>query len=144
LSSPLSDVLKSFVSYLGTNNQLHYVPFCTRRNTNGSPLYCSLVKFAILVFFQFVDDGGGTDVQHARGIANATGVHGHINDLLLDLRRLTGVALLQQKGPSTPFEARTAPIALLAFRRQTMLDNITPLAIGAVQHLDDHRFPHSR
>ena len=83
-------------------------------------------------------------MQHARGIANATGVHGHINDLLLDLRRLTGVALLQQKGTSTPLEARTAPIALLAFRRQTMLDNIDPLAIGAVQHLGNHRFPHAR
>jgi hypothetical protein len=33
---------------------------------------------------------------------------------------------------------------LLAFRRQTMLDNIDPLAIGAVQHLNDHRFPHAR
>jgi hypothetical protein len=55
-------------------------------------------------------------MQHTRGITNATGVHGHIDDLLLDLRRLTGVAILQQKGPSTPFEARPAPIALLAFR----------------------------
>src|SRR5258706_13746036 len=80
----------------------------------------------------------------ARGIANATGVHGHINDLLLDRRRWTGVALLQQKGPSTPLEARTAPIALLAFRRQTMLDHIAPLARGAVQHVGKHRFPHSR
>src|SRR5207244_10722758 len=38
-------------SYLGAKNRLNYVPFCTRRNENGSPLYCSLVKFAILVFF---------------------------------------------------------------------------------------------
>ena len=41
------------------------------------------------------------------------------------------------------FEARTAPIALLACRRETMLDNFDPLAIGAVQHMDDHCFPHS-
>src|SRR5262252_972046 len=53
------------------------------------------------------------------------------------------LGIFQQKGPSTPLETRTAPIALLAFRRQPMLDNINPLAIGAVQHLDDHRFPHS-
>src|SRR5712691_12450996 len=52
LSSTLSGVLRSFTSHLGTNNRLHYVPFCTRRNANGSPLYCSLVKFATLVFFQ--------------------------------------------------------------------------------------------
>src|SRR5215471_15927982 len=78
-------------------------------------------------------------MQHARCIANATGVHRHIDDLLLDLRRLTGVAIHQQEGPSTPLEAPTAPIALLAFRRQTMLDDIGPLAIGAVQHLHNHR-----
>src|SRR5712691_8185322 len=48
LSSTLSGVLRSFTSHLGTNNRLHYVPFCTRRNANGSPLYCSLVKFATL------------------------------------------------------------------------------------------------
>src|SRR5215468_3183065 len=78
-------------------------------------------------------------MQHARRIANATGVHRHIDDLLLDLRRLTGVAIHQQEGPSTPLAARPAPIALLAFRGQTMLDNIGPLAIGAVQHLHNHR-----
>src|SRR6266704_5788770 len=82
-------------------------------------------------------------LQHTRGIASATGVHRHIDDLLLDLRRLTSVGILEQKGPPAPLEARTAPIALLAFRRQTMLDNIGPLAIGAVQHLDNHRVPHS-
>src|SRR5215510_15906083 len=78
-------------------------------------------------------------MQHARGIANAAGIHGHIDDLLLDLRRLTGVAIRQQKGPSTSLAARPAPITLLAFRGQAMLDNIGPLAIGAVQHLHNHR-----
>jgi hypothetical protein len=37
-------------------------------------------------FFEFFNHGGGTDVQHACGIANATGVHRHINDLPLDRR----------------------------------------------------------
>jgi hypothetical protein len=46
-------------------------------------------------FFEFFHDGGGADVQHARGIANATGVHRHIDDLLLDLRRLTSVGVLR-------------------------------------------------
>ena len=95
-------------------------------------------------FFECFHDCSGADVQHARRIANATGVHRPINDLLLDRRRLTSVALRQQKGPSTPLEAGTAPIALLAFRRQPMLDDIASLARGAVQHLDDHRFPHAR
>ncbi len=35
-----------------TKNRLHWVPFCPRRNANSSPLYCSLVKFATLVFFR--------------------------------------------------------------------------------------------
>src|SRR5436309_1627100 len=78
-------------------------------------------------------------MQYACGIADATRVHRHINDLLLDLRRVTSVAIFQQEGPSTPLEARPAPIPLLAFRRQTMLDNISPCAIGAVQHLRNHR-----
>ena len=63
-------------------------------------------------FFEFFNDCSGADVQHARGSANATGVHRHIDNLLLDRRRLTGVGILQQKGPSTPLKARTAPIAL--------------------------------
>jgi hypothetical protein len=37
-------------------------------------------------FFLFVDHRGGADVQHPRGIANAAGVHRHIDDLLLDRR----------------------------------------------------------
>ena len=74
-------------------------------------------------------------MQHPRRIANTAGVHGHIDNLLLDLGRLTGVGIVEEKGPSTPLEAGPAPIALLPFRRQTMLDNIGPLAIGAVQHL---------
>ena len=83
-------------------------------------------------------------MQHARGITNATGVQSHIDDLLLDRRRLSGIGILEEKGPSTPLKAGTAAIALLAFRRQPMLDNIASLAIGAVQHLNDHRFPHAR
>jgi hypothetical protein len=51
---------------------------------------------------------------------------------------------VEEKGPSTPLEAGTASIALLAFRRQPVFDNINPLAIRAVQHLNDHRFPHAR
>ena len=48
MTSTLAGVLKAFTSHLGTKNQLNYVPYCTRRNANGSPPYCSLVKFATL------------------------------------------------------------------------------------------------
>ena len=48
MSSTLSSVLRSCTSHLGTKNRLHWVPFCTQRNTHSSPLDCSLVKFATL------------------------------------------------------------------------------------------------
>ena len=66
--------------------------------------------------------------QYACGIANATGVQGHINDLLLDLRRLTGVGILQEKRPPTPQETLSAPVALFAFRRRAVAYNIRPVA----------------
>src|ERR1043166_6013102 len=56
-----------------------------------------LAQFAILVFFQFFEDGGGTDMQHTSGIPNATGVHRHVDDLLLDCGGVTGVAVLHQE-----------------------------------------------
>ena len=59
-------------------------------------------------------------MQHARSIANATGIQGHIDDLLLDRRRVTSVAIFQQEGPSTPLETRPAPIPLLAFAVQLL------------------------
>ena len=36
-------------------------------------------------------------MQHARGIPNATGVHRHVDDLLLDLGEVTGVAVIQEE-----------------------------------------------
>jgi hypothetical protein len=92
---------------------------------------------------QFFHDGGGADVQYARGIAHAIGVHRHLDKLLFDRRRLTGVGILQQQGPSTPLEAGTAPRALRAFRGHLMSDNIGPWAVGAGQHLEDHHVSHS-
>jgi hypothetical protein len=82
-------------------------------------------------------------MQYACGIADATGVHRHINDLLLDLRGLTGVAILQQKRAPTAFSTLSAAIALLAFRRFAMSDEVDSLAIGAVEHLSNPRVPPS-
>ena len=53
-------------------------------------------------FFEFFHDCGRTHVQHPRGIANATRIHRHIDDLLLHLRRETGIGIRQEKHPSTP------------------------------------------
>src|SRR5215471_12762171 len=97
-----------------------------------------LLAAAEVPFFEFFDDRGRTHVQYSRGIANATRIHRHIDDLLLHLRRETGIGIRQEKRPSTPLAAGTAPIALLAFRRGTMAHNIRALAVGAVEHLCDH------
>src|SRR4029453_263270 len=40
-------------------------------------------------FFSFVDHRGGADMQHACGIANATGVHGHVWHVKLACRKDT-------------------------------------------------------
>ena len=74
-------------------------------------------------------------MQYACGITNATSVHGHIDDLLLDLRRLPGVSIFQEKCPSTPQETLPAPVALLSFKGRAMAHNIHALAVGAVEHL---------
>ena len=76
-------------------------------------------------------------MQHARGIPNATGVHRHVDDLLLDLSGVTGVAVLQQE--STPVAYRLlAIIALLALTGLPMADDIGPVAVGAMQDLHNH------
>src|SRR4029453_18868987 len=65
------------------------------------------------LFFQCFDDGGGTDMQHASGIPNATGVHRHVDDLWLDCGGVTSVAVIHQE--SAPVAYRLlATRALLA------------------------------
>ena len=39
------------------------------------------------LFFEFVDDRGGTNVQDTGGVANPAGIHGHVDELLLHPRR---------------------------------------------------------
>jgi hypothetical protein len=90
-------------------------------------------------FFEFFNDRGRADVQYPRCIANAARIHRHIDHLLLDRRRETGVGILQEKRPSTPETARTTPIALLAFGRRAMAHDIRVLAVGAMEHLRYHR-----
>ena len=76
-------------------------------------------------------------MQHPRRIADATGVQGHIYDLALDVRRLAGVSILQEKRAAVLW-AGTAPIPLLALSCRAMAHNIRTLTVGAVQDLDHH------
>jgi len=88
-------------------------------------------------FFSFRHDCVRTDVQDTCSIANATGVHGHIDHLLLHPQRLTGIRILQQEG-ATRTALLAAAVALLALTGLPMADNIRALTVGAVQDLDDH------
>ena len=82
-------------------------------------------------FFEFFDDRSRADVQHPRRIADAARIHGHIDDLLLDVSRLASVGVLEEKC-APPLWARTAPLALFALPRRAMSDNIRALTVGAV------------
>ena len=65
----------------------------------------------------------GTDVQDTCGVANPTGVHRHLDNLLLDRRRLPWVAIVQQEG-ATGTTALSAAVPLLALAGLAMADNI--------------------
>jgi hypothetical protein len=66
-------------------------------------------------FFEFLNDRRGADVQDAGGVANPTSIHGHRNDLLFDVRGLTGIGIITQKRATWARGLPTA-IALLALR----------------------------
>jgi hypothetical protein len=52
-------------------------------------------------------------VQDACGIANATGVHGHLDDLLFHRRKLAGIGIVQEKRTPLSLSTRPASVALL-------------------------------
>jgi len=88
-------------------------------------------------FFAFCHNGVRTNVQHAGGVANATGIQGHIDNLLLHRRRLSWVARVQEKGaPGTVLLA--AAVALLTLTRLGMADDIDPVTVGTMQDLENH------
>ena len=70
-------------------------------------------------------------MQHARGIPNATGVHRHVDDLLLDGGGVPGVAVIQQERAPVAYRL-LATIALLALAGLPMADDVGPLAVGAM------------
>ena len=76
-------------------------------------------------------------MEHARRVANAAGVHRHVEDLLFHLGCVTGVRVIQQK--SAPFAGVfLAAITLLTLARRAMTDDIGTLAVRAMQDLHDH------
>src|SRR5262249_24483882 len=82
-----------------------------------------------VAFFKFFQPCGGAHMEHPRGIANAARIHGPIDDLLLNVRRLAGLAILQEKGAPAPFEALPTAIPLLALPRHAMAHNIRALTV---------------
>src|SRR5262247_2926304 len=108
---------------------------CERPQNTGKN--ATQADFAALVFFQFFDDGGGTDMEHASGIPNAAGVHRHVDDLLLDLGGVTSIAVVQQESAPVAYRLLTT-IALLTLPGLAMADDIGPLAMGAMQDLHNH------
>ena len=76
-------------------------------------------------------------MQDTGGITNATGIHRHVDDLLLDLGGVTGIAVIQQESASVAYRL-LATRALLPLPGLPMSDDIGPLAMGAMQDLHNH------
>src|SRR5712691_7258693 len=82
-------------------------------------------------------------MQDACGVANPTGIHRHVDDLLLHRRRLPSITLVQQEGaPGTALLA--APVPLLSLTSLAMADDIGPLTVGTGQELENHDATRSR
>jgi hypothetical protein len=77
------------------------------------------------------------------GITHPTGMQGHLDDLLFDLKRLIPITLVQQKGaPGTAVFA--APVPLLALPGLPLADDIGPVTVRTVQDLENHEATRSR
>ena len=77
-------------------------------------------------------------MQNTSHVANAVGMHRYLDDLPLDLRRLSGIAIVQKKRASVSLASLAAPVALLALTGVAVSDDIGALAMGTMQDLDDH------
>src|SRR5262245_29378223 len=111
------------------------------RGPAQTPIIQGSEFFNYLRRYSKFNDGGRADVQHACGIANAAGIQGHIDNLLLHLRGLPREGILQEKRPPASQVALPASVPLLAFRDHAMAHNIRPVAVGTMQHLRNHGIP---
>jgi hypothetical protein len=91
----------------------------------------------VRLFFSFLDDRAGADVQHPRRIANPTGVHGHVDDLALRIRLLVLVGIFKQES-TTRTALLSAAVPLFALPGLAMVDDVRALTVGTVQDLDEH------
>src|SRR6266851_3161871 len=82
-------------------------------------------------------------MQHPCSVANATGIHRHIDDLLFDRRRLTRVTIVQQEG-ATGAALLSAAVPLLALSGLAMADDVGPVTVRTVQDLENHDATRSR
>ena len=76
-------------------------------------------------------------MEYASRIANAAGVHRHVDDLLFDPSEVPRVSIIQQKSASLAC-VFLAAIALLPLASRAMADDIGTLAVRAMQDLHDH------
>jgi hypothetical protein len=89
-------------------------------------------------FFEFVEDGGGADVQYTGRVPNPAGIHSHLDHLILYVLGLARVGVVQQKGAPLA-GGLSAAIPLLTLRRLAMSHDIGPVTVWAMQELGNHR-----
>jgi hypothetical protein len=82
-------------------------------------------------------------MQDTCGVTNPSGVHRHLDDLVFDFRRLPWIAIVQQEG-ATSTALLSAPVPLLTLTGLAMANNISTLAVGTVQDLENHDATRSR
>jgi hypothetical protein len=109
-----------------------------------TPRYCYISPLCFTAQRRLeVHDRVRTHVQDARRVANPTGIHRHVDDLLFDFGRLPRVAILQQeRTPRTAFFS--APVPLLALPGLAMAHNVGPVTVRTVQDLENHDATRSR
>jgi hypothetical protein len=88
-------------------------------------------------FFEFVHGRMRADMQHARRVTDTTGIHRHLDYLLLHLRGLTAVGVVQQKRPADT-GLLAAAVALLALPGLAMADTIRVVTVRTMEDLEDH------
>ena len=76
-------------------------------------------------------------MQDTRRVSDTTGIHGHLDDLLFDLRGLPRMAVVQEER-ATSAALLSAAIALFALTGCAVSNNIGTLAVGTMQNLDNH------
>ena len=93
-----------------------------------APTPCDSPGVVQTPFFEFFHDRMRADMQHARCVADATGIHRHIDHLLLHIRGLTDVGVVQQKR-ATCAGLLSAAVPLLALPGLAMANDVGPVTV---------------